>query len=173
MGKSVLQEWVQELSFMKQSVLLTAVRGPDGLHKNHVAKLLLRWYRRCILYDAFSGTVPVPQVEGNARLELDPYVRHNGGSFTGPCWKGIDDAVKEYLSCVDEVPHHFHLHFMHGGEIIGYEHPVSDIAEWWRNSFYMKLVKDMHLNPETKEEMDRRLGDNEITWRQAEQVTSL
>ena len=53
----VLQDWVLELTMMQQSVLIAAVRGPDGIAKNHVAKLLLRWYRRCILKSAFDQAV--------------------------------------------------------------------------------------------------------------------
>lgn len=29
MTKSVLQKWVQDLTFMQQSVLMSAIRGPD------------------------------------------------------------------------------------------------------------------------------------------------
>jgi len=34
-GRSVLQDWVHELTFMQQSVLIAAVRGPDGIRKDH------------------------------------------------------------------------------------------------------------------------------------------
>jgi hypothetical protein len=71
-NKSVLQEWTFGLSFMQQSVLLTAVRGPDGIPKYHSVKYLLRWYRRCILLSSFMGRV-VP----------NPY-DSDGGSFLGP-----------------------------------------------------------------------------------------
>ena len=47
MSKCVLQPWVLNLTYMQQSVLITSVRGPDGIRKDHVAKLLLRWLRRC------------------------------------------------------------------------------------------------------------------------------
>lgn len=69
------QPWVHQLSVMQQSVLLSAIRGPDGLRKNHVSKLLLRWYRRCILISAFDRMV----LERPFDLEV-----RKGGSFTGP-----------------------------------------------------------------------------------------
>src|SRR5262245_28467293 len=47
--RAVLQDWVQERPFMQQTVLLTAIRGPDGIAKYSSVKLLLRWYRRCVL----------------------------------------------------------------------------------------------------------------------------
>lgn len=67
-----LQDWVMNLTIMQQSVLIAAVRGPDTIRKDHVAKLLLRWYRRCILLSAFDK-----------RVITDPYEKV-GGSFTGP-----------------------------------------------------------------------------------------
>lgn len=165
----VIQEWVCGLTFMQQSVLIASVRGPDGLPKLHVAKYILRWLRRCTLISAFDGKV------------LDrPYIP-GGGSFTGPsmdCYFDIHpendnrDAFDEiaegkmaelahqYLDCVDEIPHHFQLHLMHAAEIIGYKHPDSWVRGWWI-WFYRSIVNDAHLFPETEDQMDSRLGDNE------------
>jgi hypothetical protein len=161
----VLQDWMKDLTFMQQSVLLTAIRGPDGLHKNHISKVLLRWYRRCILISAFEG-----------RVLNDPYERC-GGSFTGPCVfptkdnPDIDLALEELLKSVDEVPHHWWLHFMHSAEILGYKHPDENIRVWWRKA-YFRMANDMHLNCETVLQMDRRLGDNRDNWLAAEEVTA-
>jgi hypothetical protein len=159
---SVLQAWVCNLTFMKQSVLLASIRGPDGLHKNHVAKAILRWYRRCILNCAFDKrvhTTPEDQCTGK---------------FTGNLpkrFQSIDEAVAEYHTSLDEVPHHFQLHLMHASEILGYKHPDHAIRLWWR-SFYFSLAKDMHLTPETEEQMDYRLGDSPAQWREGEVVTA-
>lgn len=155
---SVLQPWVMELPLMQQSVLITSCRGPDTLHKNHIAKVLCRWLRRCYLLFAFKGTVI-----------NDPY-NPDGGSFTGPCvGMTIDEAVDAYLKCIDEIPHHFHLHLVHAAEILGYKHPNPNTREWWHDC-YLRFVRDMHLMPESKQKMDRRLGDDEVTWREAEEV---
>jgi hypothetical protein len=178
----VTQDWTHEISMMQQSVLLTAVRGPDGLPKYHPVKYLLRWFRRCVLLSAMDG-----------RVLADP-VEPNGGSFTGPsvvwdrqgfiaagelrdgaghtaasaAWRSttfeaLDDWVSDYLRSLDEVPHHFQLHFMHAAEIVGYKHPDPDIRAWW-HSVYCRLVHDMHLWPESSDEMDRRLGDDREGW---------
>lgn len=158
--RSVLQDWVTELPMMQQTVLLTAVRGPDGLPKYHPTKFVLRWYRRCILLSALDGKVLADPA--------DP----SGGSFTGPSvptdaaltwWIGMDDHVTAYLRSLDEVPHHFQLHLMHAVEILGYKHPEADIRDWWRQ-VYERLVHDMHLWPETEEQLDRRLGDSREGW---------
>jgi len=173
----VLQQWVQNLSFMQQSVLLTAMRGPDGVEKNHVSKLLIRWLRRCVLYSAFESLQ-----NGQPYFFVTPY-RTGGGSFTGPScndpekdsgltWEVLMDRVLErYMESLDAVPHHFQLHFMHAAEIIGYKHPTTTISIWWSHAYY-RLVRDMHLEPETKAKMDKRLGDIEKNWRDAEEVTA-
>ena len=165
-ARPVLQDWVMRLSFMQQSVLIAAVRGPDGIHKEHISKLLCRWLRRCVLISAFDATVLTRPYDVG---------KPQGGSFTGPScsateatWQlAMTTVVAKYLRSVDELPHHFQLHFMHASEIIGYKHPDDIIASWWLST-YIALANDMHLNIETEAEMSRRLGDNEADWRAAE-----
>lgn len=155
----VTQEWTWTLPMMQQTVLLTAVRGPDGLPKYGCVKMLLRWFRRCTLLSAMDGKA------------LDNPYDNNGGSFTGPSlpdraewWEPkMDEIVDEYLRTLDAIPHHFQLHFMHAAEILGYKHPDKRVAEWWRR-FYLRLVNDMHVHPETYDEMNERLGDNREGW---------
>ncbi len=127
---TVLQPWVCDLSFMQQSVLIASIRGPDGIRKDHPVKVLMRWYRRCVLYSAFEKVI-----------FTSPFTT-GGGSFTGPAclpvtedesfkkygkhsshvsWEDVmNDSVDLYLRSVDELPHHFQLHLMHAAEIIGY-----------------------------------------------------
>lgn len=210
MNLPVLQDWVLGLSFMQQTVLLTAIRGPDGVAKYGPTKMLLRWYRRCILLSAMDR-----RVLGDP---LDP----SGGSFTGPSipigrlrylaqqrfdartdfWSdeaapaseyaalvaernrlgglSIDEAMADqmdedgweplmheiagdYLRELDAIPHHFQLHFLHAAEIVGYKHPDRRIGSWWLQT-YERLVHDMHLWPETEDQLDRRLGDSRDQW---------
>jgi len=163
--RSVLQDWVHGLTFMQQSVLIAAVRGPDGLRKDHCSKVLCRWLRRSFLFSAFQ------------RRPYDNPHEPGGGSFTGPSCPGatndwepeMDMAVEEYLRHVDEMPHHFQLHFMHAAEILGYKHEDPRIQTWWHRT-YLKLVNDAHLFPESEAQMDRRLGDFEAHWREREEV---
>jgi hypothetical protein len=168
----VLQEWVCDLTMMQQSVLIAAVRGPDGIRKDHVAKLLLRWMRRCVLYSAMDR-----------RVLMNPYDL-GGGSFTGPSidyrspdldrgyWQeAMQNLVNDYLRAVDELPHHFQLHFMHAAEILGYKHPNGEIGEWWDRT-YRRIANDAHLEPESEKRMDWRLGDNREQWLAAEEVTA-
>lgn len=180
MKRSVLQDWVMELTHMQQSVLIASVRGPDGLRKDHPSKALCRWLRRCFLISAFDG-----------KALTDP-VYPGGGSFTGPsvteeeieafrkshpiyqrlAWHYVMiDKAKDYLRYVDEMPHHFQLHMMHAAEILGYKHPNDHVQYFW-NQFYLMIVNDAHLRPEPEADMDRRLGDSEHNWRAAEAVTA-
>jgi len=150
---NVMQSWVEDLTLMQQSVLITAVRGPDTLPKYHVAKYLLRWYRRCVLLSAFERCVL-----------SDPHDQR-GGSFTGPIGsKSLDQTASEYLRAVDEIPLHFHMHLLHAAEIVGYKHPDADIRKWW-HEFYVAAVRDLHFHHESEQELDFRLGDNLEAWR--------
>jgi hypothetical protein len=157
----VTQAWCHSIPFMQQTVLLTAVRGPDGIAKYHPCKFLLRWFRRCTLVSSLDGVV------------LTTPTAFGGGSFMGPSldravpqddWRAdMHLLVGDYLRALDELPHHFQLHFMHAAEIVGYKHPDPLIRTWW-NETYQRLVHDMHLWPESEDQMDLRLGDDRAGW---------
>lgn len=187
MSKCVLQPWVLDLSYMQQSVLITSVRGPDGIRKDHVAKLLLRWLRRCFLVSAFDGralTDPVEQGGGSftgPSLDVTELIRSCDGhaesecdlDFCPPRWYDpMQCIVGSYLSTVDELPHHFQLHFMHASEILGYKHTDRWVRLWWLQT-YRRIVNDAHLQPESEERMDRRLGDCKQDWRAAEEIVAI
>jgi hypothetical protein len=181
----VQHPWVLEIPMMQQSVLFAAIRAPDGLRKDHPVKVLLRWYRRCILLSAFDK-----------RVLGDPF-ELGGGSFTGPFtpehmreffpgWESYmktggapENAIRfwfdmmrtVYLRHVDEMPHHFQLHFMHAAQIVGVHHPDDETRAWWR-TFYLMIVNDAHLHPESDSEMNLRLSDNDAEWRAREEVTA-
>jgi hypothetical protein len=175
----VQHPWVLDIPMMQQSVLFAAVRAPDGLRKDHPVKVLLRWYRRCILLSAFDK-----------RVLRNPFI-DGGGSFTGPFLAGharaifglnenldgwpinywFDKMREHYLRHVDELPHHFQLHFMHAAQIVGVHHPDEETRAWWR-TFYLMIVNDAHLQPESDEAMNLRLSDNDAEWRAREEVTA-
>lgn len=159
MGMSVLQEWVTELPLMQQSVLLGGIRGPDGVKKYNSTKMIIRWLRRCILISSFDKCV--------LTTPWDP----RGGSFTGPSGgspitsisSAMEPHFSEFFAEMDGLPYHFIMHLLHCAEILGYKHPDHEIATSWL-SFYHRIVKDMHLTPETREELDTRLGDSREAW---------
>lgn len=170
---SVLQNWVSDLPFMQQSVLLGAIRGPDGQAKYDPPKMLLRWYRRCVLISALDGEV------------LKTPIDQRGGSFTGPSldeveywgkdWSVAMNSihVAEYIRGLDAIPSHFANHFREAIQIVGYQHPEQHIAEFWEN-VYFRLVREMNLNPETKKQMESRLCDNRDAWiKSSDEATQL
>jgi hypothetical protein len=145
---------------MQQSVLLGAVRGPDGLPKYGAVKMMVRFYRRAILTSSFKG------------VAIDNPYDGDGGSFYGPSISQPDDdnwetplnvVLSAYLRDLDAIPHHFQLHFIHAVEIVGYKHPNPRVRGWWRVA-YLRLVHDMHLYPESLEQLDRRLSDTRVGW---------
>lgn len=171
-GGTVTQEWVGDLSFMQQSVLLSAIRGCDGIAKKHKAKAVVKWYRRCVLLSAFD-----------ARALTDPF-EPGGGSFTGPIadieayragqaetrlseydWRCsiLQKVADDYVDSRDELPSHYQDHFMHAIEIVGYKHPIPEIREYW-HELYLRLARAKHLWEETEAQIDARLGDNFEGW---------
>lgn len=163
--RSVLQDWVHGLSYMQQTVLLTAIRGPDGIPKYGPVKMLMRWYRRCVLISSLEGKV------------IDsPHEEFVGGSFMGPsyelnevtrykAWPDVmDEIVSQYLREVDALPHHFQMHLMHAFQIVGYKHPEQVYIGPWFKYTYCRLVNDMHLHIESEYDMDKRLGDSREDW---------
>jgi hypothetical protein len=183
--QSAFQPWVLGLTIMQQSVLASAVRGPDGIRKDHPAKVFMRWYRRCVMVSAFD------------RRSLTDPLEPGGGSFTGPLPSVVDpphyddrapDAtndrwLKEWhdravpaalasakeglFRSIDELPHHFWLHIVHAAQIIGFKHPEPWIRTFWIE-LYEHACMDMHMYGESEEMMDDRLGDTEAGWRARE-----
>lgn len=163
--RPVTQPWVHHLTLMQQTVLLTAIRGPDGIAKYHDVKFLIRWLRRCVLLSALDGAV------------LSTPYEPGGGSFTGPSFDAgsaaflpsfywperMEQVLAAYLRSVDELPHHFQMHFLHAAEILGYKHPQGEIRKWWFE-VYQRLVHDLHLTIETEAQLDYRLADNREQW---------
>jgi hypothetical protein len=148
---------------MQQTVLLTAVRGPDGIAKYHPCKFLLRWFRRCTLISSLDGIVLATPFDPGGGSFMGCSFEPSIAGFDGVWTEIMDDLVSNYLRALDELPHHFQLHFMHAAEIVGYKHPDPEIRAWW-NKTYQRLVHDMHLWPETEEQMDLRLGDDRSGW---------
>lgn len=147
---SVLQNWVMGLSFMQQSVLLSAMRNADGVAKRHPSKDLVRWFRRCVVVSAFDG-----------RALLTPD-EPGGGSYTGPV-NNLPKAVDAFIDARDEMSLHYFAHFAHAAEIIGYKHPDATIRFFWYE-VYCRMVHALHMWPELEEQMDARLGDNAEGW---------
>lgn len=130
----VVQEWIEELPWKQQTVLLSAIRGCDGVSKHDPSKQFVRPLRGLILKNAEPDN------------ENDTFMNHPK-----------DDEVDKFAHRLDDYPMHWLVHFMHAVEIVGFKHPDREVRLWW-NELYEEMVHEgFHLNPETKEQLDERL----------------
>lgn len=152
--RSVQPEWCTSLPMQQQSVLFLAARGPDGIAKYHPCKDVVRAYRATVLMAAHSGRMLTFDDKGDTFMSLRVF-----GVIEE--W---DCAVDHFFETVDELPHHYYMHLMHGAEIIGYKHPDRQMRDPWFY-FYLRCCRDLHLTPETWTQMDVRLSDgNQADW---------
>lgn len=142
-------EWAMALPIQMQSVLLLSTRGADGVAKHHASKGLIRMYRACVIKAAAARRMLVPGDDVHDTF-MDARSLNSAVAFA--------KAVDEYFSVVDELPFHYHLHLVHGAEILGYKHPDDRVRAMW-HGFYLCAVDDMHLTPETESQLDARLND--------------
>lgn len=151
----VFQEWMFELPMQQQSVLVLACREPDGIGKYHPTKPIVRHYRASVLKNASLGRAMRLGEAGRDTFQT----LHGFGDDT--TW-GL--LVDKYFENADNLPHHFNMHLIHGAEILAYKHPDRLFRNRW-SYFYKAACDDLHLNVETEQEMDYRLGDwNRVGW---------
>lgn len=137
--KSVLQDWVMALGLRHQGVLLNACRGCDTVPKDDVSKALVRVYRSHILNSHCGNPEKsVSYIEAATAVELHCRMRAVIGNF-------------------DHYPLHYITHLIHAAEIVGYYHPSKTAAGLW-STFYCEMVRKLHLTPETKAQLDKRLN---------------
>lgn len=145
----VFQDWIFDLSMQQQSVLVLACRGPDGVGKFHPTKKLVTHYRASVLRAAYLGR-PMRVDEGDNTTFMT-LKRFSDDEY----WALV---AKHWFAHVDEIPHHYYMHILHGAEIIGYKHPEELFRTRWAQ-FYFTACNDLHMNPETEAQLDLRLND--------------
>lgn len=140
LSESALRDWVHDLTFQQQALLMTGMRGPDGCNKHNAAKAIVRYLRAAICKPAGNWSC----------LNDNDFMWGQYGLFGQ--WQ------KAFFDDPDGYPHHFIMHLIHCAEVIGYKHPDDVIREKW-NEFYLKATHSFHMHPETEIEMDERLND--------------
>jgi hypothetical protein len=131
-NSKVLLDWMGEISWKEQSVVISSLRGPDNLYTPNIKKLI-RWMR------------------GATQNNADP--KHS--------YMQIDElpSFEEIEHEIAFCSMHYVTHLLHGLEIIGYKHSDKSMAKIARN-YYLEIVKEFfHLYPETEIQMDTRLQD--------------
>lgn len=138
--ESVLHNWVHELTFQMQALLLTAMRGPDENNKYNAAKAIIRYLRSAVIKPA-----------GDWHGE-------NDNDFMWGDYSKFNDYAAAFWQDHDEYPHHFIMHLIHCAEVVGYKHPEKTTSNYWF-TFYTNACDAFHMSPETEQEMDDRLND--------------
>jgi hypothetical protein len=143
--KSVLQDWTSSLGIRHQGVLLGAFRGCDTAPKQDPSKALVRCFRSITL-NCFCG---------------DPA---KAKTYIEQCSKEETQSRFDlFVKSLDHYPLHYLMHFIHAMEVVGYKHPDLDVRELWA-SFYRKMCRALHVNPETEQQMDLRLNADEESF---------
>lgn len=132
--RPVMKLWIFSLPFRMQSVLMSALRGCDVAKKHDCSKFITRALRAVCLNNA------------------DPTNTFIVGDGTP-----AEKFAKEFIADVDSYPLHFMMHTIHAAEIVGAKHPEEHLRHYW-TWLYKELVKGLHLNPETVDQLDVRLG---------------
>lgn len=151
--QSVLQSWVMSLPLREQGTLLTGFRGCDLAPKNlssinerygcstgecSAERELSAFLRWCCLNPADKREVDIPGAWFRSTPPLN--------------WKP---------SQFGHYPQHWYAHIMHCFEVVGYRHP-NPKTSGDALTIYKRLVRNLHLNPETKAEMINRLSEDRI-----------
>ena len=143
--KSIVQDWACRLGLRHQGVLMAAIRGCDGLEKNHVSKRIARALRA----DVLNSHVGDPR---KSRSFIQVFDEETFSAMT-----------EELTSELDVYPLHYIMHLAHAAEILGYKHPDLNTHSRWR-ILYFRICKRLHVNPETEEQLDARLNADEETF---------
>lgn len=145
-AKSVLQDWVMDLPLREQGTLLTAVRGCDVEPK--------QWEQRGVAYS--PGRQLTAFIRWCFMNPADPREVDIRGAF-------FQSVAPNPLKASEfgHLPEHWYAHVMHASEVIAYRHPDPLVAgEALR--IYTALVHNLHLRPESREEMIERLSEDRI-----------
>lgn len=136
---SILQDWVEELPLRYQGVLVSAVRGCDVAVRSDPSKLLQRCLRAEFLCPASSNPRSFMETLSSA---------------------AVKERMRAFLRSFDHYPNHYVMHLMHAAEVVGYHHPAPLSALIWFK-FYQELCLKLHVTPESKDALTRRLEAEE------------
>lgn len=147
MSLSVLQPWVSELPLREQGTLLTIVRGCDLEPKQWTStgvsyspgRRLTAYLRWCFMVPA--DVREVDSQEGAFMMSKPPYP-----------FKPAEFG---------HLPQHWYSHAMHALEVIVVRHPVEYVQDR-ATEMYNSMAVNLHLNPETRTQMIRRLSEDRI-----------
>ena len=133
----VFHEWVLELPWKMQSVLMTATRGPDNFRYPNV-KVVNRWIRKQLFHDADPSN-PFIDLYGDPDITDDIFL----------------DTIEHEL---EYVTVHYFGHLVHALEIIAFMHPYLTVRGPASVLYEELCSRILHLPGEVYEDFMRRLG---------------
>lgn len=145
--KSVLQDWVMNLPLRAQGTLLTCIRGCDVAPKPMYPEKDFPIERQLTAYLRWCIAVPA-----------DPREVDYPGAFF---YSKLPDTKDWKPSLLEHYPLHWYSHMMHSFEVIGHLHPDIRV-QIEAYAVYFRLVRALHLYPETREQMLTRLTEDRI-----------
>lgn len=137
-NKSIFQDWVTELPLMQQSTILTAIRGCDT--GGETAKEFSKAIRNSVLKPALHTE----------------WFNNNPRAKFFKAWDLPENLPVKY-DWFDPLPHHFVMHMIGVVKILAYKAPNKD---YWYTHF-LGMCKAMKMHPESEQEMDARLKDEQ------------
>lgn len=157
MGQSILQDWVTELGLRHQGVLMSAMRGCDLAPRHDPSKIAQRILR---------GAVLIPHAGRFANPAS--YITFERDELK---WWAM---ISPFLESWDHYPNHYVVHFIHAAEIIGYYGPADYpvYAPRWEK-VYLNACHKLHLNPESREQLDDRLNADEEKFKERQDMPHL
>ena len=151
---SIMQDWTHHIGMRHQGVLVSAMRGCDLAPRHDPSKLAQRTLRSAVLIP-HSGRFANPA----SYITVEPDV--------AKWWV----TMNVFSASWDHYPNHYVMHFLHAAEIVGYYAPDSHPAfssRWC--AWYHQGCNILHMNPETKDQCERRLNADEETFRRAQKA---
>lgn len=131
-----------ELPLREQGTLLTVIRGCDLTPKyplDSTERHLVAFLRWCVMNPADPREV----------------------DFEPGCFHRSTPPEPFKPSALGHYPQHWFAHIMHATEVIGYRHPSESVAITCQ-ALYWQMVRSLHLNPESKQEMIDRLSEDRL-----------
>lgn len=147
---SVLQDWLADCSLRKQSAVLLAMRGPDGVPRESSAKNVIRHLRAVVMHEALNEK---PDVHGATWYD-GRFMRcdHFDDDFR---WENM---VNGFLNEIDMYPVHFVQHLMLATAVVANHHADELIANRF-DKLYTDLCSKFSAAPLTPDTLDTMLAD--------------
>lgn len=150
--RPVMQNWVNGLPLRQQGVIVLALRGPDGVPKEHPAKVLVRTLRGMTMN---AGRTGEPMKRGVFWRD-DPFMTI---AFIEDMQQWVT-SLRSFFDHFDEFNIHFLQHIMHAFAVCGMHYPDETIRDraW---GFYVHCCDKLHVIAESPEAITWRLRDGE------------